>query len=166
MSWQVASKSDKEKTLEFFQKMDSQVNPPFSKLPHGLEGTIDSLYSNGKNLIAKVDQEVVGLLGYFKGIPRLTETNDFVFDSKNIAYVYAFVVNPNNRGRLTFDAIPILGTETLKDNCNEIQFKAYKEDNELINRFYSRFANVISEEINTQGKICNVYSTTPDRLMK
>ena len=166
MSWQVASKLDKEKILEFFQRMDSQVNPPFSKLPHGLEGTIDLLYTNGKNLIAKVDQEVVGLLGYFKGIPRLTESKDFIFDSKNIAYVYAFVVNPDNRGRLTFDAVSFLGNETLKDKCNEIRFKAYKENNDLINRFYSRFANILSEEINTQGKICNLYSTTPDRLIR
>ncbi len=159
--WRIGTEEDLEKAQAFFYSVRNEITPPFSSYPHGIQGTIELLLAEGRLLLGIKDKKIVGLLGYFHGIPKLNSGGGFDYSETKTAYIYCFVIAPEHRGPFSFTLLPVLGKNIIADGHVEARFKAFKENNKLINRLYRQYGRLVCEEANMQGIMSNVYSGDP-----
>lgn len=157
-TWKIATDDDLEPTLAFFETVKDMTDPPFTTYPHGLRGTLEMLLAEGKLLVAEVDRrQIVGLLGYFHGTPRLQGDGSFLYEQPEIAYIYCFVVGTAWRNPYSYLAVPFLAQCLAADGHAEARFRTYRDNNDLINRLYRKHGYFIREETNLQGAKSNLY---------
>lgn len=159
--WKIAENADLDRAFEFFETVKDMTDPPFSTYPHGLKGTLERLLADGRLLLADAPGErgpqVVGLLGYFHGTPRLREDGLFDYVDPEVGYVYFFVVAREWRNPYSYHAVPFLASCLLADGHEEARFRTYRDNNDLINKLYRKHGYFIREETNIQGAKANLY---------
>ena len=164
-NWEVGLKDNFNSIYSFFKKMEIMESPTFS-FPNGIEGTLNEIFDKGRILVGKQDEFIRGLCGYFHGIPKMKKDFSFEFENKNVAYVYFLVTEKNFRKNFPFgEIVSAISKQALVDGHDELRFKAYRDNNILLNKLYSRFAEKIGVEKNTQNKWTNLYSANPKNFI-
>jgi len=158
---QIEITRDRALATGFLTKWENEFNPPLSKYPGGIEGTVNMFLDHGEMLLLKKEQEAIGFLGYTKG--ELANS----FANRSIGYVYTILIHPDYRGSKAFLRLArgFLSELEKQQEVSEVRFKAIKKDR-YTNKLYSKFAKPIREEPNSQGVDSVLYSAELERLRK
>jgi len=158
--WYKAETKDKQDIADFLVSMNNQTQSPLTSLPGGIEGLLNLAEKNGGFLYTKEDNKIIGISQYTYGEPSKNYKN------KEIGYLYLTVINPNNRrdGRRSLNLFKKYIEVFEESNSEKIKWKSYKENNQYVNRLYSKFATITKESINTQNIVSYEWTTTVDKL--
>ncbi len=159
--WKIATTADYDAAYAFFDSVKDATNPPFSTYPGGIRGNLESVLTHGTLLAAEAEtegvREIVGLLGYFHGVPRFESGKLAGFTEPEVGYVYYFVIAPAHRHPLSYRLVPFLARCMLADGHEEARFRTYRDNNDMINKLYRKHGTFLREETNVQGVSANLY---------
>jgi len=164
MTWTLANNSDRENIIALMEDLDDTINPPFSSFPNGIAGSVDLTYQFGRIFISESDDQIVGVSGYLKGMPKFKD-GILTAEPESIAYVYYTVIRPAYRGKLMYDLLPVVGNQVILDGMDSIKFKAHKHE-KILNRFYRQLSEKSEEKINSQDVPCLQYTASAQTWAK
>jgi hypothetical protein len=153
------NEKERKKITNFLKINDNEIAVPVSQLPWGIEWTINLISEKWKIIISEKWNEIIWILLMTFWEPSKNFTNI------EIGYLYLAIFNKDNRWSkemLSWVFQKII-EETSKKWIKIIRFKADAAEKNT-NKLYSKFANLIWHEKNTQWIECNLYEVEVDKL--
>ena len=89
--WKLVEENALDNVKTYFIKATKDVKPLFD-FPQTPKKTIDELFEKGKILVAKNSESIVGIVAYFRGVPKV-ENNTIICEDEKIAHVYCFTID-------------------------------------------------------------------------
>lgn len=149
----------KDKVIAFLKKNDKELAVPVSQFPWWIEGTVNLFFQKGKIIVWEKQDEIIWLLWITFWEPSKN------YENVEIWYLYLLLINKASRWKkdIVVWFFKKLLEEMRDKGIKTIRFKADATVS-YNNRLYSKFANTIWCQKNTQWIDCNLYEADVNKL--